>query len=71
MPHIVVKLVPGRSEQLKVQLVKDEVAVLRCGEDSVSVAIEDVKTEDWAERVYRPEILNHPELYKKPGYAMD
>jgi hypothetical protein len=38
---------------------------------SVSVAIEEMKPQDWAEKVYTPEILNSPEkLYKKPGYTM-
>ena len=71
--HVIVKLYPGRSEQQKIRLaeviVKDVVAIIRCGEESVSVAIEEIKPEDWAEKVYRPDILNKPEtLYKKPGY---
>jgi 4-oxalocrotonate tautomerase len=73
MPHISVKLYPGRSEQQKVrlaeQIVKDVVSLLECGEESISVAIEEIKPGDWAEQVYKPDILNHPEkLYKKPGY---
>jgi 4-oxalocrotonate tautomerase len=73
MPHVIVKLYPGRSEQQKTRLaeeiVKDLVAIAKCEEKSVSVAIEEIKPEDWAEKVYRPDILNSPEkLYKKPGY---
>lgn len=73
MPHVSVKLYPGRSEQQKVrlaeQIVKDVVSILECGEESVSVAIEEIKPEDWAEQIYKPEILNNPEkLYKQPGY---
>jgi 4-oxalocrotonate tautomerase len=73
MPHVIVKLYPGRSEQQKIQLaeaiVKDVVAIARCSEESVSVAIEEIKPEDWAEKVYKPDILNAPgKLYKKPGY---
>jgi 4-oxalocrotonate tautomerase len=73
MPHVIVKLYPGRSEQQKARLaeeiVKDLVAIAKCEEKSVSVAIEEIKPEDWAEKVYRPDILNSPEkLYKKPGY---
>jgi 4-oxalocrotonate tautomerase len=72
-PHVIVKLYPGRSEQQKMRLaeaiVKDVVAIIRCGEESVSVAIEEIKPEDWAEKVYKPDILNTPgKLYKKPGY---
>jgi 4-oxalocrotonate tautomerase len=44
-------------------------AIAKCEEKVVSVAIEEVKPEDWAEKVYRPDILNKSEkLYKKPGY---
>jgi 4-oxalocrotonate tautomerase len=38
-------------------------------EKYVSIAIEDVSPEDWAEKVYRPDILEKQNtLYKKPGY---
>jgi 4-oxalocrotonate tautomerase len=75
MPHVIVKLYPGRSEQQKVQLaeaiVKDVVTIVKCGEESVSVAIEEIKPEDWADKVYKPDILNSPgQIYKKPGYSM-
>ena len=73
MPHVIVKLYPGRSEQQKTQLaeeiVKDVVAIAKCEEKSVSVAFEEIRPEDWAEKVYRPDILeNQQRLYKKPGY---
>lgn len=73
MPHVIVKMLPGRSETQKASLasaiVKDVTAIARCGEEAVSVAIEEVEPKDWAEAVYRPDILNKPEkLYKKPGY---
>ncbi|HEY5894476.1 MAG TPA: tautomerase family protein [Chthoniobacterales bacterium] len=75
MPHVIVKLWPGKSEQQKIRLAKeiaqDVMGVLNYGEKSVSVAIEEVKPQDWAEKVYGPDILKHPEkLYKKPGYTM-
>jgi 4-oxalocrotonate tautomerase len=73
MPHVIVKLYPGRSEQQKTRLaeeiVKDVVAIAKCEEKSVSVAIEEIKPEAWAEEVYRPDILDNKEkLYKKPEY---
>ena len=73
MPHISIKLYPGRLEQQKVrlaeQIVKDVISLLESNEDSISVAIEEINPEDWVEKVYKPEILNNPEkLYKKPGY---
>lgn len=73
MPHVIVKLLPGRSEQQKARLadeiVRDVVAIAKCEEESVSVAFEEIKPEDWAEKVYKPDIIDSPEkLYKKPGY---
>ena len=73
MPNVVVKLWPGKSEQQKARLteaiVNDVMNVLNYGEESVSVAIEEVKPEDWAEKVYKPDIQNKwEELFKKPGY---
>lgn len=39
------------------------------GEEAVSVAVEDVNPRDWAEKVYRPDVLEtSAELYKRPGY---
>jgi 4-oxalocrotonate tautomerase len=75
MPHVIVKLWPGRSEQEKKHLadaiVKDVVAYAKCDESSVSVAIEEIKSADWAEKVYKPDILNpRGKLYRKPGYSM-
>ena len=75
MPHVIVKLWPGKSEQQKTRLteeiVKDVMKVLNYGAESVSVAIEEVPAQDWEEKVYKPDILNNSEnLYKKPGYTM-
>ena len=73
MPHVIVKLYPGRSEEQKTKLadeiVNDVVAIANCEENSVSVAFEEIEKEDWAEKVYEPDILNRKDnLYKKPGY---
>jgi 4-oxalocrotonate tautomerase len=73
MPHIIVKLLSGRSEQQKAAIAdavtKAVMASAGCGEAAVSVAIEDVEANAWTERVYKPEILpNLDKLYKKPGY---
>jgi 4-oxalocrotonate tautomerase len=73
MPHIIVKLHPGRSEdqkqQLADQLVKDVVAIAQCQEKSVSVSFEEIEPALWVEKVYKPDILeNKGKLYKKPGY---
>jgi 4-oxalocrotonate tautomerase len=73
MPHVIVKMHPGRSEQQKAELteaiVKDVMAIARVGADAVSVTIEEIGAADWADKVYRPDILNGSgKLYKKPGY---
>lgn len=73
MPHVVVKLWPGKSEEQKKRLAdaitKDVMTILKYGEESVSVAMEEVEPPDWTEKVYKPDIENKWEtLYKKPGY---
>ncbi len=75
MPHVIVKLWPGKTEQQKSRLAekiaKDVMAVLHYGEESVSVSIQEVAAEDWAAKVYKPDIVEGPgKLYKKPGYSM-
>lgn len=75
MPHVIVKLWPGKSEQQKARLVeriaRDVTDTLHYGEESVSIAIEEVKSDDWAHKVYKPDIQdNWDKLYKKPGYSM-
>jgi 4-oxalocrotonate tautomerase len=75
MPHIIVKLWPGKSERQKRQLAdaitKDVMNAFHYGEDSVSVAMEEVTPQEWSEKVYKPEILHKAAtLYKKPGYTI-
>lgn len=75
MPHVIVKLWPGKSEEQKARLageiVKNVMSVLNYGEEAVSVAMEEINPPDWRKQVYEPDILGHPErLYKKPGYTM-
>ncbi len=74
MPHVIVKLWPGKSDQQKVRLAeeitKDVMNVLNCGEEPVSVAMEEVSPKDWSEKVYKPDIMKNAEsLYKKPSYT--
>jgi 4-oxalocrotonate tautomerase len=72
---VVVKLWPGKSERQKTRLAeeiaKDVMEILHYGEESVSVAMEEVPSRDWAERVYEPDIQGKwDKLYKKPRYTM-
>ena len=73
MPHVTVKIAPGRTEEQKTLLasaiVQDLVAIANVREENVSVAIEEVTPEDWDAMVYQPEILpNRDKLYEKPAY---
>lgn len=73
MPHVIIKLYAGKSEQQKARIAEEVAKAIMVttgnGEDAVSVSIEDVQPSDWAETVYRPDVLAKPgTLYKKPGY---
>jgi 4-oxalocrotonate tautomerase len=75
MPHVIVKLWLGKSQEQKARLAdkiaKDVMDVLNYGEESVSVGFEEVKSKDWREQVYKPDIKEKwDKLYKKPGYEM-
>jgi len=75
MPHVIVKLWPGKSEQQKQtlanQITNSVMSILNYGEESVSVAFEEIAARDWAEQVYLTDIVGQEEkLYKKPGYTM-
>lgn len=76
MPHITVKLWPGKSEKQKQRLAdaitRDVVEILGYTEKSISVAMQEVRPQDWAQQVYGPEIESDMErLYKKPGYNVE
>ena len=74
MPHVIVKLYSGRTDQQKSRLAELVTKAIMdgasCGEAAVSVAIEDVAPDQWGEKVYKPDIAAKPDtLYKKPGYS--
>ncbi len=73
MPHVIVKLYPGRTEEQKKRLAeeiaRDVAEIATCAEKSVSVAVEEVHPDDWTEKVFKPDILDRAQtLYKEPGY---
>jgi len=73
MPHVILKLYPGKSAEQKAAIADEIVKALiktgHWGADAVSVGIEDVAPQDWVESVFKPEIIDKPDtLYKKPGY---
>lgn len=72
MPHVIVKLYPGRSEEQKQRLAdaiaRDVQEIVVCPAGVISVAIEEVPAAEWQEKVYQPDILAKPQtLYKKPA----
>lgn len=74
MPHVVVKLWPGKSDHQKAKLAKritqEVCSVLGYGEESVSVAFEEVSSRDWMTTVYERDIVKGPgQLFKRPGYG--
>lgn len=75
MPHVIVKLWPGQSNQQKARLAEkitqDVMDVFNYGEESVSVGFEEIRSQDWEEKVYKPDIQDKwDKLYKKPRYEM-
>lgn len=73
MPHVIVKLWPGKSEKQKQALADDVTATvmnnLGYGADAVSVSFEEVEPGAWTDKVVDPDIRNSAgKLYKKPGY---
>ncbi|MFZ0208747.1 MAG: tautomerase family protein [Roseiarcus sp.] len=73
MPHVIVKLWPGKSEPQKQKLVEGVtnavMTSLGYGEASVSVSLEEVAPSEWTEKVYKTDIVGKPDqLYRKPGY---
>ncbi|ANH04466.1 MULTISPECIES: tautomerase family protein [Shinella] len=74
MPHVILKMVEGRTEEQKKALAealtRAVTTTLGCGEDLVSVAIEDFKDAEWMARVYVPDIQQRPDtIYRMPGYG--
>jgi 4-oxalocrotonate tautomerase len=73
MPHVIVKLWPGKSDEQKSRLteaiVSNMTSILGAGDASISVAFEEVAPDDWTEQVFKPDILdNWDKLTKEPGY---
>jgi 4-oxalocrotonate tautomerase len=75
MPHIVVKMFPGRDAETKKTLTKkiEQLFIDELGSspDSLSIGIEEVDSSDWMENVAKPEILGKKEtITKMPGYEI-
>lgn len=72
MPHVVIKLWPGRNDEIKKNLadaVAETVAEnLKVDIGDVSVAVEEVARQDWEAQVYKTEIKDNPKVLHKPDY---
>lgn len=74
MPHIIVKMCPGRTgekkRELADRLAAESARTLGVDEGELSVDIREVPEEDWAREVYRADILGRMEqLYRRPDYT--
>jgi len=73
MPHVVIKMYKGRTQQQKQQM-SDAVSKallqsINCTDDHISIAVEEYEKSEWGEKVFYPEIeKNRETLLKKPNY---
>ena len=73
MPHVSIKLFPGKSDEQKKALTKKIVEAtketLEVGEDVISLVFEEVTPDEWEAKVTKVDILPKRDfLYKVPGY---
>ncbi len=76
MPHAIIKLWPGRTEEQKKllteRITKAIIETVDSEEKSVSISIVEVGKSEWGKEVYKKDIINCKDtLYKSPGYHMD
>lgn len=74
MPHVIIKLHPGRSDEqitgLAEKIAGDVAEIAKCDKKVVSVSVEEVTPEEWSEKVYGPDIMNKQDsLIIRPGYG--
>jgi 4-oxalocrotonate tautomerase len=74
VPHVIVKLWPGKSDAQKQELsdviVRGVTSILGYGDESVSVGFEEVRPGEWSAQVYGPDIQDRwGTLKKRPGYG--
>ncbi len=74
MPHVIIKIWPGKTPEQKAELAQaiadDFVRILGSKDASVSVGFEEVAADDWMSTVFEPEILGKwDSLSKEPGYG--
>jgi len=75
MPHVIIKHWPGKTDTQKEKLaewiLKGFENIFNNKTDSVSIAFEEVSSDDWKEKVYKPDIQEKWDtVVKKPGYTL-
>jgi 4-oxalocrotonate tautomerase len=73
MPHVCIKLYPGRSrdqkQALAARIVQAMAETIDAEEKNISVSFEEVQPADWDEQVVKPEIAGKLDtVVKLPGY---
>lgn len=73
MPHVAIKLYPGRTiEQKKViteKIIAALVETIDANDRSISVSFEDIDPADWDDKVVKPDIADKLDcMIKLPGY---
>lgn len=74
MPHVIVKVWPGKSDNQKRELaeaITDSImTILHYDRNAVSVGIEEVQPANWKTQVYQADIVGKPDtIFKQPGYS--
>jgi len=70
MPHINIKMYPGRSEEVKAKLAKHTkefmIKELEMDEKFISVSVEEIDKENWQSEVMGK--IKEEELYERPNF---
>jgi 4-oxalocrotonate tautomerase len=74
MPHVIIKLFPGRTreqkEELTRRIVRSVEETVDAEERTISVSFEEVSPNQWEDRVVRPDIAEKKDQVTKfPGYS--
>jgi 4-oxalocrotonate tautomerase len=74
MPHVIIKMHAGRSQEMKQRIseavTKAIMTEAGAREETISVSIQDFAPAEWTEKVYGPDIERGAgELFKRPGYG--
>lgn len=74
MPHVTIKLYPGKTQEQKNRLsdaiVESIQSIMGSSNKSISIAFEEVDPTVWQAEVYDPDIVAQQDLLtKRPGYG--